>query len=121
MRLRRLRACWRAGWPAFTTKPTNPPSLQELRPLADPLVFGNYNVAYVSAGSRQGGQPAGGRFRGGLGKLLFRTTCLAQSVLQPDIVTNKVLGWVGVDGWLCWVGMGVGVGVGACSKRSGVW
>lgn len=37
-------------------------------------------------------QPAGGRFRGGLGKLLFRTTLLAQSVLQPDVVTNKVGG-----------------------------
>jgi hypothetical protein len=89
--------------------------MQGLRPLADPLVFGNYNVAYVSAGSRQGGQPAGGRFRGGLGKLLFRTTCLAQSVLQPDIVTNKVRGWVtAVGGWLGgwrWVGWRQWVGL----------
>lgn len=37
-------------------------------------------------------QPAGGRFRGGLGKLLFHTTLLAQSVLQPALVTNKVGG-----------------------------
>jgi hypothetical protein len=64
--------------------------LQEQRPLDDPLVFGNYNVAYVSAGPKQYGQPVGGRFRGTLGKLLFRTTFLGQSVLQPNIVTNKV-------------------------------
>lgn len=63
--------------------------MQELRPLADPLVWGNYNVAYVSSGNRQYGQPAGGRFRGGLGKLIFKTTLLAQSVLKPDLVTNK--------------------------------
>lgn len=63
---------------------------RDQRPLEDPLVFGNYNVAYVSAGPGQSGQPAGGRFRGGLGKLLFRTTFLGQSVLQPDIVTNKL-------------------------------
>ncbi|KAL4445848.1 hypothetical protein ABPG77_009047 [Micractinium sp. CCAP 211/92] len=60
------------------------------RPLQDPNIFGNYEVAYVSMGKAQYGQPAGGRFRGGLGKLLFRTTLLAQSVLQPDVVTNKV-------------------------------
>lgn len=60
------------------------------RPLEDPLVFGNYAVDYVSAGPSQYGAPAGGRFRSGLGKLLFRTVLLAQSVLKPDIVTNKV-------------------------------
>lgn len=75
-------------------------------------MFGNYNVAYVSAGPGQSGQPAGGRFRGGLGKLLFRTTFLGQSVLQPDIVTNKVRGFEGGpliclcvlvdDCWSCW-------------------
>ena len=66
------------------------PLSQAQRPLEDPLVFGNYNVAYVSTGPTQSSNPAGGRFRGGLGKLLFRTTLLAQSVLQPDVVTNKV-------------------------------
>ena len=57
-------------------------------------------VAYVSTGNKQAGQPAGGRFRGGLGKLLFRTTLLAQSVLQPDLVTNKVGGGGWLAGWL---------------------
>lgn len=74
------------------------PRPQEQRPLDDPLVFGNYNVAYVSAGPKQYGQPVGGRFRGTFGKLLFRTTFLGQSVLQPNIVTNKVRrGWEGPD------------------------
>ncbi|GAB4817030.1 hypothetical protein N2152v2_004076 [Parachlorella kessleri] len=71
--------------------PSNPPlTSQEPRPLDNPLVYGNYNVAYVSTGNRQLGQPAGGRFRTGIGKVLFGTTMLAQSVLAPDIVTNKV-------------------------------
>ena len=61
-----------------------------LRPLKNPLLWGNYNVAYVSQGNAQGGPPAGGRFRTGIGKLLFHTTRLCQSVLQPDVVTNKI-------------------------------
>lgn len=40
--------------------------------LSDPKIFGNYNVAYVSTGSSQKGNPAGGRFRGRLGRALFR-------------------------------------------------
>jgi len=60
------------------------------RPLEDPMVFGNFNVSYVSMGSKQYGQPAGGRFRTGLGKLLFRTTGLYQSVIRPNVVTNKI-------------------------------
>jgi hypothetical protein len=31
--------------------------------LSDPLLLGNYDVAYVSSGDRQRGNPAGGRFR----------------------------------------------------------
>jgi hypothetical protein len=65
-------------------------SAQELRPLKNPQIWGNYNVAYVSAGNAQPGAPAGGRFRSGIGKILFRTTRLCQSVLQPDLVTNKI-------------------------------
>jgi hypothetical protein len=65
-------------------------SAQELRPLNNPLIWGNYNVSYVSQGNAQAGAPAGGRFRSGIGKLLFRTTRLCQSVLTPDIVTNKI-------------------------------
>ena len=60
------------------------------RPLEDHNIYGNYNVSYVSMGKRQYVQPAGGRFRTGLGRLLFQTKGLFQSVLQPDIVVNKV-------------------------------
>lgn len=60
------------------------------RPLEDENIYGNYNVSYVSMGKKQYGQPAGGRFRTGLGRFLFQTTGLFQSVLQPDIVVNKV-------------------------------
>lgn len=63
---------------------------QGSRPLDNDLIFGNYNVAYVSQGNKQDGQPAGGRFRTGLGRFLFRTTRLCQSVVRPDVVTNKV-------------------------------
>ncbi|KAG7667658.1 hypothetical protein Ndes2526B_g01958 [Nannochloris sp. 'desiccata'] len=63
---------------------------QEPRPLNNPLIWGNFNVAYTSQGNAQSGAPAGGRFRSGIGKILFRTTRLCQSVLQPDLVTNKI-------------------------------
>lgn len=33
---------------------------------------------------------AGGRFRSRFGRALFRTEKVCQSVIQPDIVTNKV-------------------------------
>eukprot|EP00877_Chromochloris_zofingiensis_P012707 jgi/Chrzof1/7690/Cz02g33030.t1 len=65
---------------------------QQPRPLSNPLLWGNYNVAYTSTGRAQSerGQPAGGRFRGRIGRALFRTTGVYQSVLQPDIATNKI-------------------------------
>ncbi|KAK9841011.1 hypothetical protein WJX81_005276 [Elliptochloris bilobata] len=39
---------------------------------------------------RQDGKPAGGRFRTRWGRALFNTTGLFQSVLEPDLATNKV-------------------------------
>eukprot|EP00878_Enallax_costatus_P021145 GHUV01022378.1.p1 GENE.GHUV01022378.1~~GHUV01022378.1.p1 ORF type:complete len:153 (+),score=50.07 GHUV01022378.1:1456-1914(+) len=67
-------------------------STQQPRPLDNPLLFGNYNVAYTSTARAptERGQPAGGRFRGRIGRALFKTTGVFQSVLQPDIATNKV-------------------------------
>jgi hypothetical protein len=59
-------------------------------PLESELLWGNYNVSYVSMGNKQYGQPAGGRFRTGLGKFLFKTNALCQSIIRPDIVTNKI-------------------------------
>lgn len=66
-------------------------SSAEPRPLSDPRIYGNYNVSYTLMGNRQYGQPAGGRFRTGLGALLFKTRGLYQSVLEPDVVVNKVV------------------------------
>ncbi|MEW5304010.1 MAG: hypothetical protein WDW36_006652 [Sanguina aurantia] len=65
---------------------------QEPRPLGNELLWGNYNVAYTSTSRAmtQSGNPAGGRFRGGLGRMLFRSTGIFQSVLAPDIATNKI-------------------------------
>ncbi|KAL6752597.1 hypothetical protein V8C86DRAFT_2752057 [Haematococcus lacustris] len=65
---------------------------QEPRPLASPMIWGNYCVAYTSTrrAPSERGSPSGGRFRGRLGRALFRTTGLFQSVLAPDIVTNKI-------------------------------
>ncbi|CAG9462155.1 unnamed protein product [Pedinophyceae sp. YPF-701] len=83
------------------------------RPLDNnPLLWGNYEVAYTSAGPAQNGAPAGGRFRGPLGRLLFRTRGLYQSVFEPSdpsdppTAVNKVEfsllgflpGWAGLRG-----------------------
>ena len=58
--------------------------------LTNPLIFGDYDVSYVSTGGKQIGNPAGGRFRGGLGAALFRTVGLEQNLYQPDVVVNRV-------------------------------
>lgn len=63
---------------------------QTPRPLDNPLLFGNYEVSYVSTGRKQDGAPAGGNFRQGIGRLIFQTRGVYQSVLAPDIVVNKV-------------------------------
>lgn len=42
---------------------------------------------------------AGGRFRGALGRAIFRTTCVCQSIIKPDIVINKVIWWVKVKAY----------------------
>lgn len=80
---------------------------QQGSPLANPLIFGNFEVSYTST---QDNSPrmtllplarfatlsdhittaAGGRFRSGLGKLLYKTTGLYQAVLRPDLVVNKL-------------------------------
>lgn len=62
------------------------------RPVAleNPLIFGDYDVSYVSTGKKQIGNPAGGRFRGGLGAALFRTQGLEQNLYEPNVVVNRV-------------------------------
>ena len=48
--------------------------------LSDPNLYGNYDVAFVgiSRAQAQEGNPAGGRFRGKLGRLLYQTTGVYQ-------------------------------------------
>lgn len=62
------------------------------RPLEDPTIFDNWQVSYVSTAraTKQEGQPAGGRFRGRIGRLIFRLTELCQSAISPNIITNKL-------------------------------
>lgn len=45
-------------------------------------LLGNYFVSYVSAGKSQRGNPAGGNFRGRIGRVLFKTTGLYQHLLD---------------------------------------
>ena len=60
------------------------------RALENPKIFGDYDVSYVSTGKKQIGNPAGGRFRGGLGAALFRTIGLEQNIYEPNVVVNRV-------------------------------
>mmetsp|Transcript_428 Transcript_428/g.1187 ORF Transcript_428/g.1187 Transcript_428/m.1187 type:complete len:377 (+) Transcript_428:16-1146(+) len=67
--------------------------LQQPRPSENPLLFGNYEVGYVSGGAKQRGNPAGGRFRGAIGRAFFKTSGLYQNVIAADplpLVVNKV-------------------------------
>ena len=52
------------------------------RPFDDARLWGDCDVAWVSSGSRQAGQPAGGAFRGPA-RALFRTTLVAQGLYAP--------------------------------------
>ncbi|GAB0491604.1 hypothetical protein MMPV_002858 [Pyropia vietnamensis] len=56
--------------------------------VGDPRLAGAYDVAYVSAGD--GGTPAGGRLRSGLGRALFPTTALVQALTPAGVVINIV-------------------------------
>ncbi|CAM9133964.1 unnamed protein product, partial [Hapterophycus canaliculatus] len=60
--------------------------------LKDPRVFGNYNVAYVSTASSQRGNPAGGRWRGRVGRSLFsRTEEMFQHLVEPATAVNMIV------------------------------
>jgi hypothetical protein len=57
--------------------------------LDDPLIFGNYNVSYVGVGKDQRGNPAGGRYRGFLGRLLYRNEGLYQHILKEEATNGS--------------------------------
>ena len=69
-------------------------SARQSSPLDNPGIFANYTVAYTSPGPKQNGAPAGGRFRGKLGRLLFRTEGLYQAILKPNLAKNLVTFWL---------------------------
>lgn len=60
------------------------------RMLNSPLMFGEYDVSYTATGSKQYGEPAGGRFRGALGRAVFQTRSVRQNIYSPNIVENVV-------------------------------
>ena len=65
-------------------------STDDDRILNSPLIFGEYDVSYTATGSKQYGEPAGGRFRGSLARYLFKTEKVRQNIYSPNIVENIV-------------------------------
>ena len=66
-------------------------------PLEDGRLFGKYKVSYVGTGSSQRGNPAGGKYRSRLGRLVYRIDGLYQHILSGDdekktIVLNYIRG-----------------------------
>lgn len=61
-------------------------------PLTNELIYGNYEVSYVGVGKsqRNEGNPAGGRFRGRLGRFLYRNDGLYQHVLKPSSPSGNI-------------------------------
>ena len=58
----------------------------------NPLIFGRWDVMYTLPGPEQrDGEPAGGRFRGRIGRALFRTTAVMQTISpEGNAVVNEV-------------------------------
>jgi len=69
------------------SSPSSSPS--SLSPLDSPFLLGDFDVAYVSTGGKQKGQPAGGRFRSGFGRALFATTAVCQSIFFSENEGNE--------------------------------
>lgn len=71
---------------------------RQLRPdgvLNDLRLYGNYDVSYVGTGKSQRGNPAGGRYRGTVGRFLFQNEALFQNIIEGEnttIVINIVRG-----------------------------
>jgi hypothetical protein len=69
--------------------------------LSDPSLIGNYNVSYVGKGATRSdadGNPAGGRFRGGLGQFIYRNDGLYQNLYKrSDLHTSSSTGSIATD------------------------
>ena len=50
----------------------------------------NTEVAYVGQASSKAANAAGGKYRGRIGRFLFRTDALFQHVLAPDVAVNVI-------------------------------
>jgi hypothetical protein len=57
-------------------------------PMLDPQLFNRYCVAYTSTTEKSA--PAGGLFRGKLGRVIFRARGIFQHVLRPSTVVNVI-------------------------------
>jgi hypothetical protein len=54
----------------------------QMNALNDTRLYGYYDVSFVGTGKSQQGNPAGGRFRGKFGRLLYKNEALYQHVLK---------------------------------------
>ena len=59
--------------------------------LDDEKIFGNYDVTYVSTlkASKQQGNPAGGNFRGSIGRFIYENDGLYQHIIREDDLTKE--------------------------------
>jgi len=54
-------------------------------------LFGNYEVCFVSSGGNQKGNPAGGRFRGRLGRAIYQNEGLYQHIVKSSTGSTPVV------------------------------
>ena len=59
--------------------------------LDDENLFGNYDVTYVSTlkAAKQQGNPAGGNFRGSIGRFIYENNGLYQNIFREDDLTKE--------------------------------
>ena len=74
---------------------TSSPSIDSLEDpvtvLDDENLFGNYDVTYVSTlkAAKQQGNPAGGNFRGSIGRFIYENNGLYQNIFREDDLTKE--------------------------------
>ena len=74
---------------------SNSPSIDSVEDpvtvLDDENLFGNYDVTYVSTlkAAKQQGNPAGGNFRGSIGRFIYENNGLYQNIFREDDLTKE--------------------------------